>query len=103
MATQAPQFFDLNGLVATQPSVLSDFSKATIGSAFDATVTNLQGVRSDKPLTRIYCKNGDNTFVALIDGKPLENLVLKGHTVTLVFRGINVAEGKSYPKFSVLL
>ena len=103
MATTAPQTFNLNGLVATQPSVLTDFAAATIGSAFEATITNLQGVKSDKPLTRIYCKNGDNVFTALLDGKPLENLVLKGHTVTLVFRGINVAEGKQYPKFAVLL
>ncbi len=96
--------FNLNELVATQPSVLSDFAKANIGDSFTATITNLQGVRSEKPLTRIYAKHANGAvFNALMDGKPLENLVLKGHEVTLVFRGVSVVEGKTYPKFAVLL
>lgn len=95
---------NLNSLATQALANVADLTDAKVGECLTGIVTNLTGVRSDKPLTRLYvrCNDGLN-FTGLIDGHPIANLVIKGHEVTLQFTGVKTVNGVAYANFRVLL
>ena len=100
------QTFNIADLATQAPINATDLANIKEGDCLIGSIANVQPMQAinGKAVCRIYvhCPAFNQRFSSLLDGSLTEVLALKGIEITLIFRGINVVNGVSYPKFSTV-